>query len=403
MIVAGNKTVFILFAFMAMAFAGFGQSKAELQKQRDVINEQIRYTKKLIAEAEENKQATNQQLLILNKQINLRKRLINNMSSEIDEIDQDISSMQGEVVSLEDQINLLKSEYAAMLKANYQNRRAQDKLMYIFSSEDFNQAFKRAKMMTYYAEIRSRQVNDIKEKQNDLSGTITTLETTRKEKESLVSEQKEESNKLQGDKQSRQSTLNNLKEQESDLRAQQKQQEKERQKLNSAIQRIIEEALRAEKKKNNGVFSLTPEGKIISENFEKNKGGLPWPVIRGVITMKFGEQAHPSIPGIVITNNGIDISTDKNSSILAIFEGEVTSIFSLPGAGYNVIISHGAYRTVYTNLQEVKIAKGDVVSAKETIGTIITEDSKSIAHVEIWKISTTGGVAQNPEYWLSKK
>lgn len=403
MIVVGNKSVLILFAFLAMAFASFGQSKAELQKQRDAINEQIRYTKKLIAEAEENKQATNQQLLILNKQINLRKRLINNMSSEIDEIDQDISSMQGEVVSLEEQIDKLKSEYAAMLKANYQNRRAQDKLMYIFSSEDFNQAYKRSKMMTYYSEIRNRQVNEIMEKQNDLSGTITTLETTRKEKESLVSEQQNESSKLQGDKQSRQSTLNSLKQQESKLRDTQKQQEKERQKLNSAIQRIIEEELRAEKKKNNGVFSLTPEGKIISENFEKNKGGLPWPVLRGVITMKFGEQPHPSIPGIVITNNGLDISTDKNSSVLAIFEGEVTSLFSLPGAGYNVIISHGAYRTVYTNLQEVKVTKGDIVSAKETIGTIITEDSKSIAHVEIWKISSTGGVAQNPEYWLSKK
>ncbi len=403
MIVAGNKSVLILFAFLAMALSGFGQSKAELQKQRDAINEQIRYTKKLIAEAEENKQATNQQLLILNKQINLRQRLINNMSSEIDEIDQDISSMQEEIASLEEQITSLKKEYAAMLKANYQNRRAQDKLMYIFSSDDFNQAYKRAKMMTYYAEIRSRQVNEIKEKQNELTTTITDLETTRQEKASLVSEQKEESSKLEGDKSSRQKVLNSLKQRESELRTTQQKQEQERQRLNSAIQRIIEEELRAEKKKNNGVYSLTPEGKIISENFEKNKGGLPWPVVRGVITMKFGEQAHPSIPGIVITNNGLDISTDKNASVLSIFEGEVTSMFSLPGAGYNVIISHGAYRTVYTNLKEVKVKKGDHVSAKETIGTIITEADKSIAHVEIWKISSTGGVAQNPEYWLSKK
>ncbi|MCB0760203.1 MAG: peptidoglycan DD-metalloendopeptidase family protein [Flavobacteriales bacterium] len=400
---AGIKYAIALLASLLLALTVVGQSKDDLQKQRDELNKQISYTKKLIAESEKTQQSTNQQLLVLNKQINLRQRLIRNMSSEIDEIEKDITHKQEEIVQLEEQITDLKEEYAHMLRVNYENRRAQDKVMYIFASDSFYQAYKRMKMMTYYTEIRQRQVETIKSTQDELNGAIAQLEGTRQEKQSLVSAQEEESSKLESDKKTRQKTLSSLKERESELRKQQQQQEEERQKLNKAIQRIIEEELRAEKNKNNGVYSLTPEGKIISANFEKNKGSLPWPVLRGVVTMKFGEQPHPSIPGIVITNNGVDITTDKDASVLAVFEGEVTQLFSLPGAGYNVIISHGAYRTVYTNLKAVKVKKGDTVSASEPIGTVISEGGKSIAHIEVWKVTSTGGTPQNPEYWLSKK
>lgn len=196
--------------------------------------------------------------------------------------------------------------------------------------------------------------------------------------------------------------LDKLKGEESRLHKQREQQEEERKKINAAIQRIIEEELRAEKDKNNGVFKLTPAGKIVSENFEKNKGTLPWPVTHGIITQTFGQQAHATLPGITIDNKGIDITTDKEAEVRSIFNGEVTSVFTIPGAGQNVIVTHGAYKSVYTNLKQVTVKKGDQVAAKETIGVVLSEGSKSIAHLEIWKVSSAGGTPLNPSYWISK-
>ena len=173
--------------------------------------------------------------------------------------------------------------------------------------------------------------------------------------------------------------------------------------MNAAIQRIIEEELAAEKNKNNGVFELTPAGKIVSANFEKNQGQLPWPVLRGVITARYGKHAHPTIPGITIDNKGIDIATEQNASVMAIFGGKVTSVFSIPGAGQNVIVTHGAYKTVYTSLKEVSVRKGDTVDARQKIGSVLNQNDKTVAHLEIWKVSSTGGVPQDPQSWILRQ
>jgi septal ring factor EnvC (AmiA/AmiB activator) len=392
-----------LIALCCMGLNGYGQSKQDLQKQRDKINEQIEYTKTLIKETEKDQKSTNQQLRILNKQISLRQRLIKNINTEITDIEDEIQSKQQLIVDLENDIEALKEEYARMIYQSYKNRRAHDQIMYIFSSDDFNQAYKRLKMLSHYTEVRTEQAEDIAEAQMELRGIIAALEVTSAEKKTLASQKQQESSELNQDKSVREKTLSELKNQTADLHKKQQQQEAERQRLNKAIQRIIEEELRAEKDKNNGVYALTPEGKIISEKFEKNKGQLPWPVLRGVVTQKFGKQAHPTIPGIEIENNGVDITTDKNSSVIAVFDGEVTSLFSFPGSGYNVIVTHGGYKSVYTNLKEVHVKKGDKITAKESIGKVLTNGDESIAHIEIWKITAEKGTPQNPEYWLSKR
>ncbi len=147
-------------------------------------------------------------------------------------------------------------------------------------------------------------------------------------------------------------------------------------------------------------LSLTPEAKELNTDFEKNKGKLPWPVEKGVITSRFGKQAHPVLKGIVIENNGIDITTEKNASVRALFRGEVSSVIVIPGAGKAVIVSHGAYRTVYSNLRETSVSKGQKVETKGTVGTVLTDDNGSVAHVEIWKITAEGLVKVDPGPWL---
>lgn len=379
-----------------------GQSKAELQRQRDALNEKIAYTRKLIKDARENQSTTTRELQALERQITLRNRLISNLSAEVRELESETDRRKAQIDALNDEVERMREEYAQMVYQAYKNRNAYDKLMYIFASDDFDQAFRRLKLMQRYGEVRSQHKLDIEQKQMELSQALAGLDSLRGERVHLLDAKQTEKEQLSEDKGSRSEALAELKSRESDLRKQQQQQESERQRINRAIQRIIEEELRAERNRSGGSFSLTPEGEIISRNFEKNKGKLPWPVGRGVVIQRFGQQPHASLPGIVIDNKGVDIATDPGAKVQAIFEGTVTSIFSIPGAGQNVILTHGAYKTVYTNLQRVSVRKGDTVSTYQEIGELLEQDGNSVAHLEIWQVSNSGGTPQNPEYWISK-
>lgn len=398
----GATKIFCTLILASLALFSHAQSKSELQRQRDELNKKIAYTKKLINESKKSQESVNRELSILNQQINYRQQLVNNINAEIREIDNDISDRQVGIETLNEEIGKLKDEYAKMVYQSYKTSSTTDKLMFIFASQDFSQAYGRLKMMQHYAEVRRGHMEDIIASQSELQSSIDTLEVIKADKLNLASEKQVEKEQLSSDIASQQSRIQQLKNQESKLRKEQQDQEEERRKINRAIQRIIEEELRAEKEKNNGVFTLTPAGKIVSENFEKNKGQLPWPVLRGVITQKFGKQPHPSLPGIVVDLKGIDIATDPDSKVYSIFNGEVTSVFSIPGAGQNVIVTHGAYKTVYTNLKTVTVSKGQSVTTSEQIGTVLSEGNSATAHLEIWKISQKGGTPLNPEYWISK-
>jgi septal ring factor EnvC (AmiA/AmiB activator) len=391
-----------LLLLMLLPILGFAQSKEELQRQRDELNRKIEYTKKLIADTKQGQEATFNDLRILKEQINYRRQLLTSYEKEIRRFGDEIKASENQIRELESKIARMKEEYAAMIRQAYKNRRNHDELMYIFAAKDFNQAFKRFKILQEYADYRKRQANEIRDTQEQLRVRVVELEEARKEKEALLSTKAAEADELAADRAQSESVLAELKQKESELRRQQEQQEAERQRLNAAIRRIIEEELAAEKRKNDGKFELTPEGRIVSAEFEKNKGSLPWPVVRGVVTSRFGTQPHESIPGITIENNGVDIATEDGASVLAIFNGEVTSVFSIPGAGKNVIVTHGAYKSVYTNLTEVTVKKGQTVNAGEKLGTVITAANKTTAHLEIWKMSSSGPAPQNPELWIKK-
>jgi septal ring factor EnvC (AmiA/AmiB activator) len=290
-----------------------------------------------------------------------------------------------------------------MIYEAYKNRGAYQKLMFVFASDDFNQAFKRMKVMQQYASVRKAQADAILSTQQNLSEANLQLEQSRAEKEKLLGDKTQESQLLASDKNERQSALSVLKQEEKSLRKKQQQQEEEKQRLNQAIQKIIDDEIKASKTKNNGVYELTPSGKIESAAFEKNKNKLPWPVSRGVVTGKFGKQNHPFLPGITIDNKGLDISTDANTEVTAIFGGEVTKVFSIMGAGMNIIVTHGGYKTVYTNLKDLKVKAGDKIEARQAIGKVLTEGDKTILHLEIWQVNATGGTPLDPLNWLSPR
>ncbi len=400
---ASTRRSILFLAFLGFGLISFAQTKAELQAQRDEINKRIEYTKKLISESKNSQSEALSELKILREQIRYRQQLLGSFEREVKDIQQEIANSERSIHEMESKIALMKEEYAAMIYQAYKNQSSHNELMYIFASADFNQAYKRFKIMQEYAEFRKRQANEIRETQEKLRTRITELENTKTHKQNLLVEKSKETEKLAGDKENSERVVAQLQQEESKLRKQQQQQEAERQKINAAIKNIIATELAAEKKKNDGKYELTPEGKILSEKFEQNKGSLPWPVLRGVITSRFGKQPHPTIPGITTENNGIDITTEKAASVLAVFAGQVTSVFTIPGAGMNIIVTHGAYKTVYTNLTDVALKKGDRVEAGQKIGNVLHVGGKSIAHLEVWKMTGEGGQPQNPELWISKE
>lgn len=399
------RTALLIAGFLAALISASGQDKAALQKERDRISEEIRVTAALLKEKQESRSKLEGELSLLNRKISLREDLIKSLRREIGLYNTRIRENKERNAALEKELEALRDNYAKMIRYAQRSNRASDKMMYIFASSDFFQASQRIRHLRQIAKYREQQAAEIREKQEYLNALNLELLKIINEKDLLIENEEAERDGLSKDLRRREQSVSGLKQEEKSLLRKLKQQERQREKLNKEIQRIIEAEIRASKKDNAGIYALTPEAAALSANFEKNKGKLPWPVERGVITSKFGNNPHPVLAGITVPNNGIDIATGADSDVRAVFEGTVSGVFSIPGAGQNVIINHGAYRSVYSNLKEVRVSKGDQVVVKQVLGTVLTDESsgKSEAHLEIWKVSETGPVKQDPALWIFRQ
>lgn len=387
------------------------QSRKDLERRRDALDSQIKETSALINKARSEQRSTQQQVQLLEAQIKQRQELINTMNSEVYRMDQEIQDTRDSIRHLESDLEKLKDEYARMVQFAYMNRSSYDRLSYIFAAESFAQAFRRSRYLEQLAQQRSQQADLIEETRVTLGSKVDGLQNTRQEKASLLDRQLVEARKLNEDKKGQQGALDGLRKEEGRLKQALSKQEKQRQELAAAIRKAIEAEIaksRAAAPKTPGAtasgkveFTLTPEAKELNADFEKNRGKLPWPVEKGTITSSFGKQAHPVLRGIQIENNGLDIGCVPGAPVRAIFRGEVSSVIVIPGAGKAVMLSHGAYRTVYSNLREVAVNKGDKVDTKQTVGTVMTEDGASTAHIEIWKIGSDGQLQKmDPAAWI---
>ena len=399
--------VALLFMLALLTSGLYAQTKKELEKKRAALDKQIKTTTALIEQAKKEQRVTQEQLQLLESQIQAREQLINAMSGELRKVDQRIVEDLELVASLKQDMVKLKEEYARMLQFAYRNRSAYDRMSYLFAATSFQQAYRRSRYLAQIAEQRKRQAALIEETRTTIDERLAGLQVQREEKSKLMGEQQAERQKLNHDRSGQQSALSNLKKEEGRLRETQRKQETQRRELDAAIRKAIEAELKPKPKPGAKPgtpakldISLTPEAKELNTDFEKNKGKLPWPVEKGVITSRFGKQPHPVLPGIVIENNGIDITTEKGAGVRAVFRGEVSSVIVIPGAGKAVIVSHGIYRTVYSNLREVTVAKGQKVDTKQTLGTVLTDDNGSVAHIEIWKITSEGLVKVDPALWI---
>ena len=354
-----------------------------------------------LAFAEKNERTSLSRLRLLNNRIDQRNLLISSIKEEINVYQGFIDDNAEAIEMMNDDMQKLKDEYAKMIRSAYRHKNMSDNIMFLLSADNFNQAYRRFLYIKRYTEYRQQQAETIKAVQEVLNDQVSKLEHQKQVRQQLFDETQRETKQLSGEKQQQNSIIQKLQKQQRGLRQKLNQQRREEQQLEREIQRIIEEEAKKNKAAGIPAYELTPEQKLIGNNFEQNKRRLPWPVERGIITEHFGIHSHPVLGNVQIRNNGINIATEAGAKVRAVFNGEVTRVFGITGGNTAVIIRHGKYLTVYSNLSEVTVKKGDKVTTKQDIGKVFTDmedGNKSILKFQIWRENQK----LDPEEWIVK-
>jgi septal ring factor EnvC (AmiA/AmiB activator) len=404
------------------------QSKKNLQEKKNKLQNDINYTNKLLKDTQKQAKSSLNQIEKLQKNIETRVELINTFQSEIELLNKDIIAYKVEIEKKNKVLTKLKEQYAEMAFNAWLKRNTFDKIMYVFSAKNFNQGLRRLQYFSQISDIRKQRLNEIKILNEKLRLKVNELNGFKQEKTVSLNEQTEQAKKLENDKKEKEQLVSKLKTKEKGLKEKIKKKEKEKIALEAKIKAIIEKEIRElelkkakEKTKTTSTTTTktssseksgttsskttapavkeTPSGNVTASGFLSNKGLLPWPVEKGVITGKFGVQPHPVLSSIEIKNDGIDITTDRGASVRSVYKGEVTGVFKVDGYENVVIIRHGEYLTVYSNLSSVSVSKGMSVNAKQKIGTVATDDEgKTCLNFQV----RLGSAVQNPMTWLSR-
>lgn len=420
---------FCCFVLLFLPLGLMGQAnKSDLEKRKKALQEEIRQTSQLILETRKNKSASMSQLKALNKKLSDRMRLINTIQSEINLLSSSITNNSRRIQELQSDLTKMRETYARLVKRAYMNRNQRSALLLFFSAQNIQQAYKRLYYLKTYTTYRKEQAKQIQYAQNELSGKMQVLRTDLNSKQALLGSEEQEKQVLNKEKKEQETTLSKLQKKEKTLKKELTKKEAAKKKLDSEIRKVIEREIAreraavkareakaakaatkpkasdpakpAEKKPAAAPeIKMTPETAALSGKFEANQGKLPWPVDKGAITETFGTHAHPVLKGISTYNNGIDIATSKNAPVKAIYEGEVMGVVSIPGSGDAILIKHGEYLTVYSNLGRVVVEKGQKVKTGTVIGNAGENDEGvTEAHLEIWK----GKTKLNPALWIAR-
>lgn len=398
-----KSILFFIITFLLLNSSVNAQDISKLKKQKEQNAKDIAYTQKLLQSTQKKKKSSLGLLSVLNRKIKLQENMIQNIQKELDYTATRIGVTKNEISSLEKKYNKLKIQYEKLIVYAHRQKNSRDKLMFLFASKDFNQAYMRYKYLQQFSEFTRKSGEQLVETKVDLDLKLDRLKLAKKEKQTLLALNTKASANLSSQKKLQTSVISQLKKKEKTLRRNLTTQRNNDKKLERKIRKIIADLARLAKKKKNtsGAYGLTPEEKVLGKNFGQNKGKLPWPTPTGFISQKFGQHAHPVWKHVRVNNDGIDITTKPKSICRSIFKGEVTHILSMPGLNMVVIVKHGDYMTVYSNLAKVTVKKGDLLSAKEEIGVVYTDEkeSQTILKFQMWKETNK----LNPSTWLLKK
>lgn len=396
------KRFYILFAVLILSIPVFAQENQEqLEAKREKLEKEIAYTNKLLSETRLDKNMTVNQLRLLNVKITKRTDLIATLKSEVYHLNNKIEETESSLFKLDEELVSLKEKYAKIVWHAFKYKTAYNKLIFLFSADDLTQAYQRTRYLDQISSYIRKEAGRIKEAEEEKSKILNQLKLEKLKKNSLLDNEQTEMLELEKEQAQKSRVKTNLQSKEKQLRSSIKDKEKQRKKLARQIQKIIAAETAPKKDPNTGsTYELTPSEKKLSSSFAKNKGKLPWPTERGVISETFGVHKHPVLKKVKTKNNGINILTAKNSEARTVYSGKVVSITKISNTNLAIIIKHGEFFTVYSNLEKVFVSKGDEVDTKEVIGRIHTNlKGKTELHFEVWK----GTSIQNPSYWVLKK
>ena len=392
-----------IFLFLLLAIAwGQDNRQAKLEAQRKQLRAEIKQINTLLFTNKKQKKNALTEIEDLAVKIGLRQRLIKVTNEEANRLTQQISVNQRTITRQEKELKDLKAEYAEMIRYAYASKSAQSRLMFLFSSESFLQAYKRFQYLKQYAAFRKKQGLMIAEKTKALEALNVSLAIQKQKKDTLIKENRIAQNELTAERLEQKERINALKKNERSLARQIQKKQRQIAAFDKEIQRLIRAAIAASNKaaagKNKAVFTLTPEAQLISKNFTANKGKLPWPVEQGVVTLGFGTQTHPVVKTTKIQSNGVTIATPGNAKVRSVFKGKVMQVFSFKGSNPGVLIQHGNYITSYSNLAAVYVKKGETIDAKQAIGEVFTHPTSGKSELKFSVFQNTTPV--NPKSWV---
>ncbi len=399
--------IFLTFGLLpALNLSAQNTLQKRLEKKREALQKEIAQINKQLSKAKHTEAGALAEYRQIKRKITVRQKLIKNLQREINHLNRQIGQNKQKTVELNNELKQLKADYAKMIRRSYNTRSRQDKLFFLFSSESFQQAFKRAQYLKQYAKYRKEQALEIDKKKAELAVLKEKLEKDKAAKEKLYQDYRKETEKIKQEQNRQLAVVNKIKRKKTyylkKIRAKQREQARIDKKIDELISRAIAKSNRKVKKsqRQKSKFYLTPKGKVLAEKFSANKGALPWPVKKAYISRKFGKQHHEIFKNVKVVNNGIYLATEPNSKVYAVFEGRVLQIQLIPGGNNTVLIKHGNYLTIYGNLKEVYVKPGEWVKTKQVIGKVATDVfGKTELKFRVYKNTTK----LNPELWLQHR
>lgn len=407
------KSVLTFLLILSTTFL-FAQSEAQkkLEQRKEQLLEEIKMNERILQENRSKEKSVVNVIQQQKAKIDLREKLIQTNEKQAKLLNDDIYTNQLKINKLKRELEVLKEDYANMIVKSYKSRSERSRAMFLLSSENFTQAYKRVQYMKQYADYRKTQGDEINTKTTELEVYNVKLASLKSEKEKIIQEQEQEKLVLVKEKQEQEKLVKSIKKDQNKIVADIKKKQQEAKDIDKKIQKAIRDAIAAENKKtaaksgtkttstgtSPSKIVLTAEGKIESDNFKANRGKLPWPVEKGFVSLKFGDQPHPVQPTLTIHSNGVEITTESGSSARAVFAGEVMLIQVLSPINKAVYIKHGDFITVYQNLSSVSVNKGDKVSLKQNIGRIRTNESTGKTAIKFSVLQNDSFL--NPQSWL---
>ena len=398
-----SKTAFLLLIFSTIPLnaQNYEARQKTLEAQKISLTKEINQINSLISDSRKKSKNLANELEDIQLKISVRDKLININNSQLNNLTNIIYNQSEKLSDLEKDLIRLKDEYEKIIYSSYKKKSTQMKLMFLFASENINQAFKRFQYFKQYSKYRKKQADKIVLIQTQISQTIDSLQIRKKNKQNIIDENRSVKETLTREKQLQNSLFKNLLKNQKNYALEINKKEKQTRLIDNEIQKLIRLAITESNKNNNSTnFALTPEGRLISTNFQSNKGRLPWPLKEGVIVRRFGTQPHPVVRTTTINSNGISLETSPNSVVYSVFDGEILSVYGFSGGNPGVLIRHGKYISNYQNLSSIFVKKGDKIKSNDEIGIVFTNEStgKTVLKFNIFNELKP----ENPTIWLDK-